>query len=56
MPTANEIAMLRAARAADITSRDELANFMGQIGAESAGLTRRQESFCCAMALSESVA
>lgn len=45
MPTANEISMLQAARTAGITSRDELANFMAQIGAESGGLTQLQESF-----------
>lgn len=45
MPTTNEIAMLGAARAAGITSRDELANFMGQLGSESGGLTQLEESF-----------
>lgn len=45
MPTANEIEMLQAALAAGITSRDELANLMAQVGSESSGLTRLEESF-----------
>ncbi len=45
MPTANEIAMLQAARAAGVDSREELSNLMAQIGAESGGLTQMQESF-----------
>lgn len=45
MPTRNEIAMLNAARAAGITSRDELANFMGQLSHESDGFATLEESF-----------
>src|SRR3546814_9698491 len=37
--------MLNAARAAGITSRDELANLMGQLSHESRGFTALQESF-----------
>src|SRR3546814_2820139 len=45
MPTRNEIAMLDAAREAGITSRDELANFMGQLSHESGGFRTLAESF-----------
>ncbi len=45
MPTEREIQMLRAAREAGITSREELANFMAQISAESRNLTRLEEGF-----------
>lgn len=45
MPTTNEIEVLRAARQANITARDELANFMAQLSHESGGLTRKEESF-----------
>src|SRR3546814_12769837 len=45
MPTRNEIAMLDAARAAGITSRDELANFMGQLSHESGGFRTLEERF-----------
>jgi putative chitinase len=45
MPTANEIAVLQAARGDEIASRDELANFMAQISSESGGLTRLEEGF-----------
>jgi len=45
MPTRNEISMLNAARAAGITSRDELANFMGQLSHESGGFATLEEGF-----------
>ncbi len=45
MPTENELSMLRAARDAGIASREEMANFMAQMGHESAGLVRLEESF-----------
>jgi putative chitinase len=45
MPNRNEIAMLNAAREAGITSRDELANFMGQLGHESGGFATLEEGF-----------
>lgn len=45
MPTANEIAMLQAAREAGITSRDELANLMGQLSHETGGFSRLEEGF-----------
>lgn len=40
MATDNEIQMLRAARAAGITSREDMANFMAQMGHESGGFNR----------------
>lgn len=45
MPTAHELALLNAAREAGITTREELANFMGQMSHESTGLTRLEEGF-----------
>lgn len=45
MPNANEIELLQAAREAGIVSREELANFMAQMGHESLGFTRLEESF-----------
>lgn len=45
MPTEREAQVIRAAMAAGIVSRKELANFMGQVGHESFGLTRLEEGF-----------
>lgn len=45
MPTENEIAILEAARAAGVTSRNELSNLMAQLGHESGGFTRLEEGF-----------
>lgn len=45
MPTENEISMLNAARAAGISSRDELANLMAQLSHESGGFAALEESF-----------
>ena len=40
-----KLQLLQAAREAGITSRDELANLMGQLSHESSGFTRLEESF-----------
>lgn len=45
MPTTNEIEVLQAARRANITTRDELANFMAQLSHESGGMNQLEESF-----------
>ena len=45
MPNEHEISMLRAARGAGLTSREEMANFMAQMSHESTGFTRLEESF-----------
>src|SRR5690606_15426956 len=45
MPTPRELEMLQAARDAGISSREEMANFMAQISAESRNLTALEESF-----------
>ncbi|RDZ26924.1 peptidoglycan-binding protein [Lysobacter silvisoli] len=45
MPTENEIEMLRAARVAGITTREEMANFMAQLGHESGGFAQMEEGF-----------
>jgi len=45
MPTTNEIEVLQAARRANITNREELANFMAQLSHESGGLNRLEEGF-----------
>ena len=45
MPNEHEISMLRAARGAGLTSREEMANFMTQMSHESTGFTRLEESF-----------
>jgi putative chitinase len=45
MPNENELSLLRAARGAGIASREEMANFMAQMGHESAGFTRMEEGF-----------
>lgn len=45
MPSANGIAMLRAARMQGIGSREEPANLMAQLGHESGGFARLEEGF-----------
>lgn len=45
MPNDNELSLLRAAREAGIDSREEMANFMAQMGHESSGFDRMEESF-----------
>jgi putative chitinase len=45
MPNENELALLRAARGAGMTSREEMANFMAQMSHESSGFTRMEEGF-----------
>jgi putative chitinase len=45
MPTASELQMLSAARAAGITSREEMSNFMAQMGHESGGFSQLEEGF-----------
>jgi predicted chitinase len=45
MPNERELQLLRAAMAEGITSREELSNFMAQVGHESNGLLRLEEGF-----------